>query len=83
MTFTLTRNGETATFTPNGEFTEIEITNTQWIGVHVAECINEWTGAQRFTGEIRQQKVTGKSWTEITTAKARARYAELKAQGWA
>lgn len=82
MQFTLTRNGETATFTPNGQYTEIEITTTQSVGVHVAECVNEWTGACRFTGEIRQQEIKGMGWTEVTTAKARARYAELKKQGW-
>jgi len=82
MTFTLSLNGETATFTPNGKFTQIEITDTQWVDVHEAECVNEWTGACRFTGKIRKQEIKGKSWTEIRTDKARIRYAQLKAQGW-
>ena len=83
MTFTLTLNGETATFTPNGEYTEIEITTTQLIDVRLIETTNEWLGLWRYTGETEQQEIKGKSWTEITTAKARARYADLKAQGWA
>lgn len=82
MTFTLTLNGETATFTPAGEYTEIEITNTIQYDVHEFECINEWTGACRPLGTTRTETSKGKSWTEITTAKARTRYAELKAQGW-
>ena len=82
MTFTLGLNGETATFTPNGAYTEIEITDTQMVEARVMECWNEWHGLHRFTGETQLVEVKGKSWTEVTTEKARARYAQLKAQGW-
>lgn len=82
MTFTLELNGETAAFTPNGAYTEIEITDTQMVEARVMECWNEWHGLHRFTGETQLVEVKGKSWTEVTTEKARARYAQLKAQGW-
>ena len=82
MTFTLRLNGETATFTPNGAYTEIEITDTQMVETRVMECWNEWHGLHRFTGETQLVEVKGKSWTEVATEKARARYAQLKAQGW-
>lgn len=80
--FTLTRNGETATFTPHGDFTEIEITDTQWVDVRLIETTNEWHGLWRYTGETEKQELKGKSWTEVPTAKARIRYIDLKAQGW-
>ena len=83
MQYTLTRNNETATFTPGTEYTEIEITNTQLVDVRLIETINEWHGTWRYTGETEQREIKGKSWTEVPTAKARIRWAELKAQGWA
>ena len=82
MTHILTLNGETATFTPDSKYTEIEITDTQMVKTRVMECTNEWHGLHRFTGEVEMVEVKGKSWTEVTTTKARIRYAELLKQGW-
>lgn len=81
-TYTLNRQDLTATFTVSGEYVEITEQKRQEIGVHVMECWNEEYGLCRFTGEVQTQIVTGESWTEVTKAKARHRWAEMISQGW-
>jgi hypothetical protein len=82
MTHTLTSNGLTATFTPNGEYVEITRETRQEIKVRVEECYNEWHGLCRPTGEIATQVITGESWTEVTRAKARQIWKQMIAEGW-
>lgn len=82
MTHTLTSNGLTATFKPNGEYVEITQTRRQEVQIPVEECYNEWYGLHRFTGEVHTQVITSESWTEVTRKKARLIWADLISQGW-
>jgi hypothetical protein len=81
-TFTLNRQNLTATFKLNGEYVEITEKTRQEVKVHVMECWNEEYGLCRFTGAVETQVVAGESWTEVTKAKARQRWAEMISQGW-
>ena len=82
--FTLTRNDETKTFhTLADGWVQIIHRFNQIVETHVAECVNEWTGAQRFTGEIERQLVPSVSTSELKLEAARKAWTQLKKQGWA
>lgn len=82
--FTLTREDETKTFKPMGDgWVEVTTKFNQIVETHVAECVNEWTGAVRFTGEIDRQLVPCTHTSELRTEQARKLWAKLKVMGWA
>ena len=82
--FTLTRQDEIKTFKPMGDgWVEITTKFNQIVETHVAECVNEWTGAMRFTGEIERQLVPCTHTSELRTEQARQLWAKLKLMGWA
>jgi|TARA_B100000035_G_scaffold300773_1_gene296759 hypothetical protein len=82
--FTLTREDEIKTFEPMGDgWVQITTQFSQIVETHVAECVNEWTGAMRFTGEIERQLVPCIHTSELRTEQARKLWAKLKLMGWA
>ncbi len=89
MAFTLTReNGtagvETKVFHPLADgWVQIITSFNQIVESHVAECVNEWEGIMRFTGEINRQIVPCVHTSELRTEQARKLWAKLKLQGWA
>lgn len=89
MTFTLTReNGtagiETKVFHPLADgWVQIITSFNQIVESHVAECVNEWEGIMRFTGEINRQIVPCVHTSELRTEQARKLWKKLKLQGWA
>lgn len=84
MNFTLTRDNETKTFhTLADGWVQVIHSFVQIVEIHEAECINEETGAQRFTGVITRQEVPSVHTSELKLDTAREEWLKLKRRGWA
>ena len=82
--FTLQRQDETKTFhNLNDGWVQITHKFTAIVVSHEAECINEWTGAQRFTGRMIEHRVPSVHTSELKLEEARKAWKQLKKQGWA
>ena len=81
--FTLTREDEAKTFhTLADGWVQVTTNFNNIVETHVAETVNEWTGAMRFTGEIKRELVPCVHTSELRVDQARKLWAKLKKQGW-